>query len=590
MNEYSSEIKIKVWVAWADKVNETEIDNICKSEVGSSNGTKRNKNNRQKISKEVRSFCERLDTVVFNNKEFNIRIKLLDRISTKKEVAVFFWFLIWNYYTKYISFDSTGKLTVGENEIELFIDYAEQMIWAIENVLLGKKYSVNQAIKLSRIDKIPRFLMKSVQNLNTCLRIPFWSVRKKDTDEDIERKEIYQTEDKFFWENLFKIVLMYYSDIVQQYNIDKNVAQFICSDNESLNNSFGYIESVYKQNKPIYSLIEKYFNEAKSIGLKRYFENMIFLNGIEEIMNMNWSKNDIQSNQVANSVLGVGDNTTNEYDPIHIGLIMDGNRRFDKEFGLCVRHHFLGALNCINLLSQMLRIKNIKEITFYTLSADNLTKRSNEEKADLFWAMDYFIDKVDSIIQKINHQLIEKINKINESNEIENRSDLQQNHYQILFLNFIGEIEKLPSDKYEKLIALEEKINGDSQDIIEKLMEKGLINSGEEVYHRYVNFAIVYDGQREIKMATDTMMKKMLKKHKLGKKFKGKIEDYLWLKSNIDLVVRTGDVVRTSSFFPYQTIYSEWFFRNEMWPRLNEYDINEILNEYYTKRQRRYGK
>lgn len=566
INKLMNKIQNKIWVAWADKVNMTDRDN---------------KNKQPKVSKEIRAFCEKLDTIVFNNEEFNKRIGLIDRIFTKKEVTFFFWFLIWNYYTKYISFDSTGKLTIGEREIELFIDYAEQMIWAIENVLLGKKYQINQAIKLSRIDKIPRFLMKSVQNLNKCLHIPFWNFRKKDSEEEIERKEIYQTEDKFFWENLFKIVLMYYSDVVQQYNIDKNISQFICSDNESLNSAFGYIKSVYKQHKSIYSLVEKYFNEAKSTGLKHYFENMVFLNGIEEVTNLKWSNNDIEQYQLIN-------NASSCKEPVHIGLIMDGNRRFDKDFGLCIRRHFLGALNCVNLLSHMLHIKNIKEITFYTLSADNLTKRSNEEKADLFWAMDYFIDKIETIIQKTNRQLIEIINGISD-NENENNFK-KSDHYQIIFLNFIGEIEKLPNDKYEKLVALEGKINEDNQNIIEKLMENGLIKSGEEVYYRYVNFAIVYDGQQEIKMATDTMMKKMLKKNKLGKKFKGKLEDYLWLKSNIDLVIRTGDVVRTSSFFPYQTIYSEWFFRKEMWPRLNEYDIKDILNEYYTKRQRRYGK
>lgn len=560
-NENKNSCKHKVWVAWANKVNKSG----------------------RNVSKGVMIFCERLDSLVFNNEEFSQRIRLIERIFSKKEVALFFWFLIWNYYTKYISFDSSGKLGIDEKEIELFIDYAEQMVWAVENVLLGKKYPVDKAIKLSRIDKVPRFLMKSIQNLNMSLRVPFWNIRKKDSREEVERKEMYQEEDKFFWENLFKMVLMYYSDVVQQYNIDDSIKQFICSDNDSLNGSFGYVQSVYKQHKPVYSLVEKYFSEAKEIGIKRYFENMVFLNGIEEIVDMNGDWND---NEVSGPVSLL---SKNENEPIHIGLIMDGNRRFDKDFGLCKRHHFLGALNCINLLSHMLRIKNVQEITFYTLSADNLAKRSNEEKADLFWAMDYFISKISTAIQKTNHQILEKINT-NVDGDSDGNNKGKSKQYQILFLGFIGEIEKLSQDKCDKLVELEEIINGESQNIIEKLMEKGLIDSGDEVYHRYINFAVVYDGQREIEAATETMLKKAMKKKKLGKKFKGKIEDFLWLKSNIDLVVRTGDVVRTSSFFPYQTIYSEWFFRDEMWPRLNEYDLQNILSEYYTKRQRRFGK
>lgn len=543
--------KNKVWTHWFDKANPT-----CNDDT--------------KIYSDVRDFCENLDGLVFNNSEFDNRIGLIDRLLSKKEVTIFFWFLVWNYYIKYISFDSSDKLNIGEKEIELFINYAEQMIWAVENVLLGKKYPVDKAINLSRIDKIPHFLMKSIRNLNRSLYIPFWHVEKQDNQKEIKRKELYQSEDKFFWENLFRMILMYYSNIVEEYSINNTIKQFISSDNKSLNDSFGYMESVYKQHEPIYRLIKKYFDRAKVIGIKHYCENMLFLDEIDEI------------DEIWNKTWNISLMTKKIRKPIHIGLIMDGNRRFDREFGLCSRYHFLGALNCINILSYLVQLRNVTEITFYTLSADNLAKRSDEEKNDLFWVFNYFIDKIITIIGKVNDKMIKQINNL-----------LDKDHtriYPLLFLNFIGEIEKLPTDEYQKLVKLEKQINETNKDIIEKLIENKLIDSSNQIRHRYINFAIVYDGQREIELATQNMVKKAIKKKKLGKKFKGNLEDFLWLKSKIDLVIRTGDVVRTSSFFPYQTIYSEWFFRTEMWPQLNEYDIQKILDEYYTKRQRRFGK
>ncbi len=58
--------------------------------------------------------------------------------------------------------------------------------------------------------------------------------------------------------------------------------------------------------------------------------------------------------------------------------------------------------------------------------------------------------------------------------------------------------------------------------------------------------------------------------------------------SAIDLVVRTGGELRTSGFFPLQTLYSELWFTPTLFPDLTLEEMCSAI-EAYTERKRRYG-
>lgn len=213
---------------------------------------------------------------------------------------------------------------------------------------------------------------------------------------------------------------------------------------------------------------------------------------------------------------------------IHIGFIPDGNRRWLKE--------------------------------------NNKTKEDLLEK----WkSMEMFFD-ADSLRNKMlefnkNPDLIEYINKINEVSiyaiSIDNlkRKDLSLGMvYEIIThiskldfkdvnINIIGKINLLP-DFVKKNIK--------------KILEKSNIKS------KYtVNLAISYDPIEDIKS------------------FNAKKRN----QTQIDLVIRSGREKRTSGFFPCHTLYSEWYFSDKLWPDINENDLLEAL-EYYSKKQRRFGK
>ena len=80
--------------------------------------------------------------------------------------------------------------------------------------------------------------------------------------------------------------------------------------------------------------------------------------------------------------------------PHHIGVILDGNRRFAKKKGLDAKEgHFFGAEKVDELLIWCLRI-GIKIITLYVFSTENFNRTPEE-------------------VEKIMELLIKKLHKIN---------------------------------------------------------------------------------------------------------------------------------------------------------------------------------
>jgi len=57
----------------------------------------------------------------------------------------------------------------------------------------------------------------------------------------------------------------------------------------------------------------------------------------------------------------------------------------------------------------------------------------------------------------------------------------------------------------------------------------------------------------------------------------------------IDLVIRSGGELRSSGFFPLQTLYSEWIYLNDFWPDVDQHKLNDCLDEF-TRRTRNFGK
>ncbi|MCB9361836.1 di-trans,poly-cis-decaprenylcistransferase [Candidatus Woesearchaeota archaeon] len=226
----------------------------------------------------------------------------------------------------------------------------------------------------------------------------------------------------------------------------------------------------------------------------------------------------------------------------HIGIIMDGNRRFAKRNMLqSIKGHEQGAKKVSELL-EWCKEARVKELTLYTFSLENF-KRAPEE-------VNYLMD------------LFRK-----EFNSLKEDQRLEENKIRIRFL---GRTNLLPADVQQMIAELEDRT---------------------KEYEEYqINFALAYGGRGEIIDAVKLIAQKV----KAGELDPEEIDEqsfagYLYTDHQPDLVIRTGGDHRTSNFLPYQTAYSEWFFIPQMWPEFSKEDFTAII-EQFNSRERRFGR
>jgi|TARA_Y100000034_G_scaffold32420_1_gene39752 tritrans,polycis-undecaprenyl-diphosphate synthase [geranylgeranyl-diphosphate specific] len=219
--------------------------------------------------------------------------------------------------------------------------------------------------------------------------------------------------------------------------------------------------------------------------------------------------------------------------PNHVGIILDGNRRFAKKLMMKPwKGHEWGADKVEKVLNWASDL-GIGELTLYSLSLENF----NRPKAEF----DYLIN------------LFKK-----EFGRLSKDPKLQEKGIRI---NFLG-----------RLWMLDEEL----QELFNEISEKTKNNS-----NFIVNFAIAYGGRQEVIDATI----KLAEKVKSGELDISKINEetfseHLWTSSEPDLIIRTGGETRTSNFLNFQAAYSEWIFLEKRWPEFEKEDFVSAIEEY----------
>ena len=230
----------------------------------------------------------------------------------------------------------------------------------------------------------------------------------------------------------------------------------------------------------------------------------------------------------------------------HVGIILDGNRRFAKQ--LMKRPwegHKYGLLKSIEVIRWVCEA-GIKHMTAYALSLENIKTRP---KRELSMILRYIGKEADNICKDKSHVVHEFNVKV----------------------RFIGRTNILPEKLQEKIKS------------VEKLTSK---------YTGHVlNVAVAYGGQQEIVDAVKNILKKGLKGIIKPSDMNEEImRHHLWTNGQPepDLIIRTGGEKRLSNFLPFQSAYSELFFLDRKWPEFTKEDFDSVLDEY-AKRQRRFG-
>ncbi len=229
----------------------------------------------------------------------------------------------------------------------------------------------------------------------------------------------------------------------------------------------------------------------------------------------------------------------------HIGIIMDGNRRFARRLMLEPwKGHEWGAKKAEEVIDWCGE-SGIKAVTLYSLSYENFNSRSKPELEMLL-------------------KLMEK--------EALRVAGLQKVHDNKVRFNVIGRPDMLPKNVQEAL---------------------GKLTKATEKYNNLiVNLAIVYGGREEIINAA----KRVAEGAKQGKIDIEKLDESTFKKflytngtSDPDLIIRTGGEKRLSGFLLWQSAYSEFYFSEKIWPEFEKDDFISAIDDF-NERKRRFGK
>ena len=228
--------------------------------------------------------------------------------------------------------------------------------------------------------------------------------------------------------------------------------------------------------------------------------------------------------------------------PKHVAIILDGNRRYAKKLGLQPWKGHEYGVKKLNQFLEWCQELGIRELTLYAFSTENF-KRTKTEKNFLF-----------NIFKQ-------------EFSNMKHRKDIFENKIRI---NVIGRLRMFPND---------------IQKSIKEIMEKTKNHN-----NFIVNFAMAYGGRQEI---VDSVKKiaQLIKSNKISPSSinENTITKNLYLPRGPDLVIRPGGELRTSNFLTWQSVYSEWFFIDKLWPEFTKEDLIKCIKEF-NKRKRRFGK
>lgn len=222
--------------------------------------------------------------------------------------------------------------------------------------------------------------------------------------------------------------------------------------------------------------------------------------------------------------------------PNHLGIILDGNRRWAKEKGLPTLAGHRRGQKVVEDIIKLCAEKGIKILTLFVFSTENW-QRSPEE-------VNYLMKLLSSALDKKN---------------------IQKFHKDDLKIKVIGETEMFSSDLKKKIAGAEELTENN------KLMT--------------VNMALSYGGRAELTHAIKNIIEKKIPAEKITEEM---ISKNLWT-SDVDFIIRTGKAQRISNFLIWQAAYSELYFSNKYWPDFTGEDLDAALQDY-SNRQRRFGK
>jgi short-chain Z-isoprenyl diphosphate synthase len=228
--------------------------------------------------------------------------------------------------------------------------------------------------------------------------------------------------------------------------------------------------------------------------------------------------------------------------PKHVGVMLDGNRRWAKAVGQDAAHGYrAGAANISPLLDWCEEI-GVEVVTLWLLSTDNLN-RPPDQLAGLLGIIEGAV------------------------------ADLAARRR--WRLHPVGALDLLPVDTTHRLKEAEE--------------------ATRDVDGMLVNIAVGYGGRREIADAVRSLLAEHASRGTSIEQLAANLDvehigEHLYTKGqpDPDLVIRTSGEQRLGGFLLWQSAHSEFYFCEAYWPDFRRVDFLRAVRAY-AERERRFG-
>ncbi|HZG03387.1 MAG TPA: isoprenyl transferase [Streptomyces sp.] len=228
--------------------------------------------------------------------------------------------------------------------------------------------------------------------------------------------------------------------------------------------------------------------------------------------------------------------------PKHIGVILDGNRRWARAAGGTTEQgHQAGAEKIRELLGWCAET-DVEVVTLWLLSTDNLNRPAEELTPLLGIIEDAVRDLAADGRWRVHH---------------------------------VGTLDLLP-DHTQRVLKEAEQATADNRGIL-------------------VNVAVGYGGRQEIVDAVRSLLAERAAQGVTLEELAENLEvediaEHLYTRGqpDPDLVIRTSGEQRLSGFMLWQSAHSEYYFCEVFWPAFRKVDFLRALRDY-AARHRRYG-
>lgn len=223
--------------------------------------------------------------------------------------------------------------------------------------------------------------------------------------------------------------------------------------------------------------------------------------------------------------------------PRHLGLILDGNRRWAKEHGLPIIEGHRQGYDTLKNVSEYAFEQGIEYVSAYVFSTENWTRSQDEVRnlmKLLLWILRHELDNLSKHgirIRTLGSKIRLGKALVRSIHEAEEKTKNNQKGTLLLCLNYGGQ-----------------------QEIVDAMKQ------------------IVADGTPADQITPEL------------------IEQHLYAPGipPVDLIIRTSGEQRLSNFMLWEGAYSELMFTKTYWPDFSSEELQEMLVQY-SQRHRRHG-